>query len=54
VNVIKFKTPVTETVFEYGSLFVSILAFFLCGFELLRALGLYRAGDAINIPQTNG
>lgn len=50
VILIKFTDPVAKTILEFGSLLVSILSFFLCGFELLRKIGWYRAGDMVNLP----
>ena len=51
VILIKFNDPVAKTLLEFGSLFFSIFSFYLCGYELLLKLGLYRYGDMVNLRQ---
>ena len=49
VILIKFSDPVAKTILEFGSLFLSIFGFYLCGFEILKKLGWYRLGDSVNL-----
>ena len=50
VVLINFTDPVSRTLLEFASLFLCILAFFLLGFETLRAFGLQRPGEAVLLP----